>query len=61
MDIAGTRGEKGEPDFVENRILIFAPTGRDGSLTARVLTGAGVACCICASPWDVSQQLEQGV
>ena len=40
------------------RVLIFAPVGRDGPLTADLLTGAGIACHVCASGEELCESAE---
>jgi len=42
------------------RVLIFAPIGRDSSLTADLLSRAGIACQICHSMNDVCIELARG-
>jgi signal transduction histidine kinase/FixJ family two-component response regulator len=42
------------------RVLIFAPIGRDASLTAELLTRAGVACHVCHAVNDVCLELASG-
>jgi signal transduction histidine kinase/ActR/RegA family two-component response regulator len=42
------------------RVLIFAPIGRDASLTAELLTHAGVACQVCHAMTDVCIELARG-
>ena len=43
-----------------SRVLIFAPIGRDSSLTADVLSRAGITCQICHSMNDVCIELARG-
>jgi len=45
---------------VEDRIIIYAPTGKDARLIAQVLERAGVASHVCARAADVAVQLTQG-
>jgi signal transduction histidine kinase len=45
---------------VENRLLIHAPTGKDGRLICRVLDRAGIACFNCAHVDEVIAELFQG-
>lgn len=42
------------------RVLVLAPTGRDGDLAARALTAAGLSCTICATLQQVTAGLEGG-
>jgi len=43
-----------------SRVLIFAPIGRDSSLTADLLSRAGIACQICHSMDDICIELARG-
>jgi len=43
-----------------NRVLIFAPIGRDSSLTADLLSRAGITCQICHSMDDICIELARG-
>jgi signal transduction histidine kinase/ActR/RegA family two-component response regulator len=45
---------------MEKRILIYAPTGRDGVLTARVLTVASIESHVCHSSAELALQLGLG-
>lgn len=45
---------------VENRLLIYTPTGRDGRLVANVLEKANLDCCICARLENVMNELKVG-
>ncbi|RZI44174.1 hybrid sensor histidine kinase/response regulator [Herbaspirillum sp. HC18] len=47
-------------DALEGRILIFAPTGKDGELASRVLTGAGLSCFVCGSLPELLRELTRG-
>jgi len=42
------------------RVLIFAPIGRDASLTAELLSRAGIACQVCHAMNDVCIELARG-
>jgi signal transduction histidine kinase/FixJ family two-component response regulator len=42
------------------RVLIYAPVGRDGPLTAELLTRAGIGCHVCESAADVCQRIADG-
>jgi signal transduction histidine kinase/ActR/RegA family two-component response regulator len=44
----------------EQRVLIFAPIGRDGELTRDILTGAGVSCAVCPSLASLVEILDAG-
>jgi len=46
---------------MEHRVLIYAPTGKDGRLIAQVLGQAGLVCVVCEKPAEVFQKLAQGV
>jgi len=45
---------------VERRIVICAPTGRDGALTAKVLQSVGIHSIVCASSEELMRQLPLG-
>jgi signal transduction histidine kinase/ActR/RegA family two-component response regulator len=45
---------------LERRVLILAPTGRDGALTAAALTRAHILCACCADLTRVCEELEAG-
>jgi signal transduction histidine kinase len=45
---------------VEDRVVVFAPTGKDARLIAQVLARAGVDSCVCTRAADVASQLKQG-
>jgi signal transduction histidine kinase len=42
------------------RVLILAPIGRDGTLTAQLLTQADVACHVCSSATEVCDEIGKG-
>lgn len=44
----------------ENRILIYAPIGKDAVLTSTVLESAGVSCFICHNFHQTLQELDKG-
>lgn len=44
----------------EQRILIFAPTGRDGELSARVFADHQLQADVCAKPQELGEQLSVG-
>ncbi|TFW17737.1 hybrid sensor histidine kinase/response regulator [Duganella callida] len=46
---------------METRILIYAPTGQDAPLAARVLATAAIDSHVCRSPAELAQELERGV
>jgi signal transduction histidine kinase/ActR/RegA family two-component response regulator len=48
-------------DQRERRILILAPTGRDGELTARFLREAALAALVCGSVEDLCSKMDEGV
>jgi len=43
-----------------NRVLIFAPIGRDATLTTDLLSRAGISCQVCHSMTDVCMDLARG-
>jgi signal transduction histidine kinase/ActR/RegA family two-component response regulator len=45
---------------LDQRVLILAPIGRDGTLTSQLLAQAEVACYICTSAHDLCVQLRRG-
>jgi len=45
---------------VEHRVLVYAPTGKDGKLIAKVLEHADLACQVCATPGEIIAELERG-
>ncbi|AYQ28343.1 MULTISPECIES: response regulator [unclassified Polaromonas] len=45
---------------MERRIVICAPTGRDGALTAKVLQSVGIHSIVCANSDELMQQLPLG-
>ena len=45
---------------LEQRIVIFAPVGKDARLIEQVLRHAGLTCMVCAGLDDVVKQLRQG-
>jgi signal transduction histidine kinase/BarA-like signal transduction histidine kinase len=45
---------------MENRVLIYAPTGKDARLIAQVLGQAGVACVVCEKPTEMMHELAKG-
>ena len=44
----------------ENRLLIYAPTGKDGRLLAGVLDRAQMACHVCAQADDMFEEMAKG-
>ncbi|MRW89255.1 response regulator [Duganella sp. FT80W] len=46
---------------MESRILIYAPTGQDAPLTARVLSLAAIDSHVCSSLDELAQEIERGV
>jgi len=49
------------PDIaVEERMLVLAPTPRDGQLCHDILAGAGVSCVLCAELKDLCAHLREG-
>ena len=49
-----------DPGSREQRVVILAPTNKDGAMTEAILVQAGVACICCATPEEVRQQLDAG-
>lgn len=47
-------------DSDEQRILLFAPFGKDAELASRVLEGASLACFICKDIPQLTRELEKG-
>jgi signal transduction histidine kinase len=45
----------------DERVLIFAPTGRDGALTRELLGRSGFGAVTCASIADLSARMDEGV
>ena len=45
---------------LETRVLVLAPTVKDGELTRAILARAGIACAGCADPGQVCEQLTAG-
>ncbi len=45
---------------MERRIVICAPTGQDGPLTARVFESVGIDCTVCKDVDELIEQLAQG-
>lgn len=45
---------------MEHRILVHAPTGKDGKLIATVLARAGIECRVCASGREIGDELCKG-
>src|SRR5580692_8543956 len=48
------------PDDLEERVLVFAPTGRDATITASVLSDAGVGSLLCDDAQAVVDELARG-
>ena len=53
--------ELDDRDRLERRVLVLAPTGKDGALTCAVLTDAGIECEPCESFQELIRELEAGV
>src|SRR5262245_30714072 len=50
-----------QPNLDERRVLILAPTGRDGPITVELLRSAGIHGVACGSVAELVRQLEDGV
>lgn len=48
------------PFAVTGRILLIAPTKRDGEVTQSLLARAGLGCCICRDPEHLAREIEAG-
>src|SRR4051794_22080749 len=44
----------------ENRVLVLAPTGRDGINSQAVLGKAGIACAVCRDIRELCREIEAG-
>jgi len=42
------------------RVLIRCPTRRDGEVTTRLLSNAGVKCVVCSEPDELAREIERG-
>ena len=49
-----------EQHSLEERVLVFAPTGRDSLLTCQLLSQTGLPCCSCPSEHELVREIEQG-
>ena len=47
-------------DSLEERVLVFAPTGRDAPITASVLSDAGIGSLLCGDAHSVVDELARG-
>lgn len=45
---------------MENRVLVYTPTGKDGKLIAKVLERAEIECQVCAAPGEIIEELRRG-
>jgi signal transduction histidine kinase/CheY-like chemotaxis protein len=54
------RSAMSKPNNTEVRVLVCAPIGRDGSLTADLLQRAGIPCHSCSSMSEVCDRLAEG-
>lgn len=48
-------------DDIESRILVLAPTGRDGRLAVEVLQREGIAACVASDLADLRLRMQEGV
>ena len=46
---------------MENRVLVYAPTGKDGKLISKVLERADLDCYVCSSSDELIDELSKGV
>lgn len=46
--------------FVEHRVLVYTPTGKDGKLIAKVLERAALGCQVCGSSSEIVAELGRG-
>ena len=44
----------------QKRVLVVAPTARDGEITRATLMNAGVGCCVCKDLLGLTQEIEAG-
>ncbi|MBN9517645.1 hybrid sensor histidine kinase/response regulator, partial [bacterium] len=44
----------------DDRVLVLMPTARDGERTARLLTGAGLACAVCRDTEELGREMRRG-
>jgi len=51
---------EGEGDRRGERILVLAPTGRDGAIASQVLGGAGLSCAVCADAGSLWREIDAG-
>ena len=46
---------------LESRVLVLAPTGKDGANSKAVLGKAGLACAVCRDVTELCREIEAGV
>ncbi len=51
---------KMRPSHNDSRVLILAPSGRDGDLISAALSDVGVYCCVCATAVHVADEVRLG-
>ena len=49
-----------DPTELERRVLVLAPTGKDGTNSRAVLGKAGMACAVCRDVKDLCREIEAG-
>ena len=49
-----------QPEQLDERVLVLAPTARDAATSRGILEAAGVRCVICGSIEDVCREVERG-
>ena len=50
----------GRPEQLDERVLVLAPTARDGAASRDLLAAAGVRCLVCATIGEVCREAERG-
>ena len=56
----GARMSDAPPDDLEERVLVLAPTARDGAASRNLLAGADIPCLVCGTIGDVCREAERG-
>ena len=50
----------GQPEQLDERVLVLAPTARDAATTRGLLEAAGLGFCPCTTIEDVCREVERG-